>query len=91
MILISKFMTSQPDLQTTAIHILLHISKSKDNQTIKFGQFRECNMRKNFIEKSYTKCRGETSPRTLPKNQNWAYILINSLKFYTICFNCMSN
>ena len=30
-------------------------------------------MRKNFIEKSYTKCDGEqTSPRPFPENENWA-------------------
>ena len=28
-----------------------------------FGQLKECNMRKHFIEKSYTKCGGGTSPR----------------------------
>ena len=31
-------MTSQPGLQTLAIHILRNISQSKDNQTMKFGQ-----------------------------------------------------
>ena len=30
---------------------------------MKFGQLRECNMRNIFLEKSYTKCDGETSPR----------------------------
>ena len=30
-----KFMTSQPGLQTIAIHILPNISQSKGNQTIK--------------------------------------------------------
>ena len=32
------FMMSQPGLQTIAIYILPHISQSKGNQTIKFGQ-----------------------------------------------------
>ena len=36
---------------------------SKDNQTMKFGLLIECNMRNIFLEKSCTKCRGETSPR----------------------------
>ena len=31
-------MTSQPGLQTIAIHILPNISQSKDNQTMKFGK-----------------------------------------------------
>ena len=37
--------------------------RSNDNQTMKFGQFIEYNMRNVFLEKSYTKCDGETSPR----------------------------
>ena len=43
--------------------MLPNISRSKDNQTMKFGQLIECNMRKSFLEKSFTKCGGETSPR----------------------------
>ena len=39
------------------------ISRSKGNQTMKFGQLMENNMRKFFLEKSSTKCVGETSPR----------------------------
>ena len=46
-----------------AIHILSNISRSKGNQKMKFGQLMEGNMRKSFLEKSYTKCGGETSPR----------------------------
>ena len=30
---------------------------------MKFGQLTECKMRNIFLEKSYTKCGGETSPR----------------------------
>ena len=37
------------------------------NQTMKFGQLLEYNMKKIFIEKSYTKCGGETIPRLLSK------------------------
>ena len=47
--LISKFMTSQPGLQTIAIHILPNISQSKGNQTMKFGQLMEYNKRPLFI------------------------------------------
>ena len=61
--LISKFMSSQPGLQTNVIHILPNISRSKDNQTMKFGKLIECNMRNIFLEKSYAKCYGKTSPR----------------------------
>ena len=52
-------MTSQPGKQTIAIHVLFIVSRSKDNQTIKFVQFIEYNMRNIFLEKSYTKCVGE--------------------------------
>ena len=31
---------------------------------MKSGQLIECSMRNIFLEKSYTKCGGETSPRT---------------------------
>ena len=36
--LISKFMTSQPGQQTIEINILINFSRSKGNQTMKFGQ-----------------------------------------------------
>ena len=38
-------MTSQPDLQTVAIHILTKISRSNNNQTMKSGQLVEYNLR----------------------------------------------
>ena len=31
---------------------------------MKFGQLKEWNMRNNFFEQPYTKCGGETSPKT---------------------------
>ena len=49
--------------QTITIHILSNISRSRGNQTVKFGQLIEYNMRTIFLEKSYTKCGGEASPR----------------------------
>ena len=55
-------MTSQPGQQTIVIHILPNSSRNKGNQTMKFGQLRECNMRNIFLEKSYTKCGGEPGP-----------------------------
>ena len=36
------------------VHILPNISKSKGNQTMKFDQLIEYNMRNIFLEKSYT-------------------------------------
>ena len=60
-------MTSQPGEQTIAIRILPNISRSKGNQRMKFGQLIEYNTRNIFVEKSYTKCAGETIPRPLSK------------------------
>ena len=45
-------MTSQPGQQTMAIDILPNISRSKDNQAMKFGQLIEHNKRNSFF-KSY--------------------------------------
>ena len=64
-------------------------SRSNGNQAIKFVQLIEYNMRNIFLEKSYTKCGGETIPRPFSKSQNWVYLWINSLTFYTICFYCV--
>ena len=58
---------SQPGKQKIAIHILPNISRSEGNQTRKFGQLIEYNMRKFFLEKSHKKCGGETIPRSFPK------------------------
>ena len=60
-------MKSQPGKQIIAIHILPNISRSKDSQTMEFGQLKEYNMRNIFLEKSYTKYGGETSPRSFSK------------------------
>ena len=67
--LISNSMTSQPGYETVAIHILSNISRSKDNQAMKFGQLIEYkyNMRNIFFESSYPKFAGETIPRPLSK------------------------
>ena len=55
-------MTSQPGQQTSVIHILSNILRSKGIWTLKFGQLIEHNMINIFLEKSYI-CGGETSPR----------------------------
>ena len=41
----------QSGLQTIAIHLLLNISWSKSNQTMKFGQLIEYNKSKMFLQK----------------------------------------
>ena len=60
-------MASQPGKQIVAIHILSNISRSKDNQIMKFGQLTECNMRNSFLKKSHEKSVEETSPRPFPE------------------------
>ena len=82
-------MTSQLGSQTVAIHILINISRSKGKQAMKFGQLIEYYTRHIFLEKSYTKCGGEAIPRSFSKKQNGAYLWINSLKFYIVCFYYM--
>ena len=42
-------MMLQPGSQTIEIHVLTNISRSKGNQTIKFGQLIEHNMRNIFV------------------------------------------
>ena len=59
--LTSKFMASQPGLQTIAIHMLVNISQSKGNQTMKFGQLIEYNKRNILLQKLWRKCAKETS------------------------------
>ena len=69
-------------LWTNAIHIFPNISRSKDNQIMKFGQVIECNIRNIFLEKSNTKYSGDYIPDHFRdhflKSQNWAYLWINS-------------
>ena len=55
--LISKFMTLQPEKETIVIHVLPNISRSIDNQKIKFGQLIKKNMRiifQDVMEKLFT-------------------------------------
>ena len=57
-------MTAQPGYQTV-LNTYCTISGviKAINQTIKFVKLIECDIRKIFLEKSCTKCGGETSPR----------------------------
>ena len=56
---------------------------------MKFGQLIEYNMRNIFLEKSYTKCGGETSPRLFSGKLKLSISLDHSLKFFTIYFYCI--
>ena len=40
------------------VHILSNTSRGKCNQTMKFGQLIDYNIRNVFLEKSHTKCGG---------------------------------
>ena len=64
--LFSKFMTSNNGVLLITIHILSNIPKR--HQSVKLGQFLAYNMRNNCLEKSYTTCGGETSPRPFSTN-----------------------
>ena len=50
-------MMSKPGKQTIAIYILSNISRFEGTQTMNI-----INMRNIFLEKSFTKCGGETIP-----------------------------
>ena len=63
------------------MHILPNILH-KGNQTMKFHQLIEYSMSTVFLEKSYTKCGGETIPRPFLKKSK----LSISLTFYTVVY-----
>ena len=79
-------MTSKPDQQTIAIHIFTNISRSKGNQAMQFGQLTEYNMRNIFLEKSFTKCGRETSPRPFSKKSKLSISLDQYSKLLYILF-----
>ena len=60
-------MTSQPGKQTSALHILHNISRSKGNQVMEFGQLSEYNIRNIFYEKPYTHYSEQTIPKSFFK------------------------
>ena len=45
---------------------------------MKFGQLIECNIRNIFVEKWYTKCSGETSPRPFSEKLKLSFSLDQS-------------
>ena len=51
------------------------MSRNKGKQAMKFGQLIECYMRNIFLEKSYTKCGGESSPRPFSEKLKWSIFL----------------
>ena len=56
---------------------------------MKFGQLIEYNMTNIFLENNTQNVAEKLFPDLFLKSQNWAYLWINSLKFYTVCSYCM--
>ena len=80
-------MTSQPGLQTIAIHILANISQNKGNQTRKFGQ---------LIEYNKKKWGRETSSRSLfyffkKLNMKWKQLVCSLVQYIAIALNLPYN
>ena len=63
-----------------------NVSRSKGNQTTKFGQLIEHNMI--FFFKNHTQ-NVVKKPRPFSEKIKSAYLWIIYVKFYTICFHCM--
>ena len=83
--------------QITTIHLLPNISRSESSPAIKFGQLIEYNMRNIFLEKSYTKCGGETSPRFISRKSKLSIslnkkseILYSLFLFYVQVEDCQN-
>ena len=68
------------------MQILPNISRSKGNETMKFGHLIDYNMRNIFLEKSYTKCGGETSPRIFSRKLKLSISLNQYLKVFCSLF-----
>ena len=69
------------------IHILTNISRSKSNQTMKFGQLIEYNMKNISLGKSYTKWGGDSIPRPFSKKSKSSITLDQQSKvLYSLFF-----
>ena len=56
---------------------------------MKFGQLIEYSMRNTFLKNHTQNVMEKLFPDPFMKIQNWAYLWINSLKFYTVCLYYM--
>ena len=63
-------MTSQRGYEAIAIHILANVSRSKGNQTMKFGQLIERNMRTIFLKNHSENVVKKLFPDPFLKTQN---------------------
>ena len=80
-------MTLQPEKQTFLIKILPNISRSKGNQTMKFSQLKQCNIRNIFHEKSCKRCGRETITRPFSKNLKLSTFLD---QYFKVSFSLLS-
>ena len=58
---------------------------------MKFGQLIVYNMRNIFVEKSHTKCVGETIPQTLSQKSEWSMSLAQLCKVLNSLFLLYAN
>ena len=58
------------------MYILPNISRSKGNQTLKFGQLIEPNIKIIFLEKLFAKCDAEISPKRFSEKLKLSISLI---------------
>ena len=84
-----KVITSQPGKQAIATHILPNMSRSKSNHILKFGQLTEHNIKIVSLENYTLNVLEKLFPDLFLKIQKSAYLRINSLNFYKVCFYCM--
>ena len=68
-------MTSQTEKQAIAMHTLPNVSRIKDNQTMKFSQLIEYDMRNTVLEKSFAECGGQTISRAFSKKPKLSIFL----------------
>ena len=66
------------------MHILPNISRSKSNQTIKFGQLVEYNMRNIFVENHTQNVLEKLFQDPYLKYQNGAYLWIISINLFLL-------
>ena len=62
----------------TAIHILHNVSRSKENQTMKFGQLIEYNMRNIFLKNHTENVVEKLVQDRFIRGQNLGYLWINN-------------
>ena len=73
------------------MHILPNISRSKGNQTMKLSPVKIITQETFFLKNHTQNVVEKLFPDPVLVYQNWAYLWVNSLKFYTVCFDYMTS